>query len=153
MSLPSQSELFKKFDSDHNGIIDINEFTNFILNYFDIVDESENYVKVLKAIFEMCDTESVFHRKDYVIDKKEFTKIYNAIPVKDGRSPKTLVGTFLFNVIDSNGSGKISKKEMSKFTDALGVNKEQAESFMIELDTNKDGKVDLKEFLNWYNEC
>ena len=153
MSLPSQQDLFKQFDTDNSGSIDINEFCDYLFKYFEVEDQSEKYIKVIISIFVMCDTESVFKKKDQKIDKKEFERIYKALPPKDGRTAKTLVGTFLFNIIDSNNSGKISKKEMVKFTDALKLNKEHSEKFLNELDTNRDGKVDLIEFLTWYDEC
>ena len=150
MSKADLNQLFEEIDTDRNGGIDIQEFFEFLVRHFRMGEEGDNYIRVFQSIFTMCDTETLFHKKDNLIDKKEFVRIYNAFPEKDSNlSMRGLIGTFLFNIIDENRSGKISK-EMEKFTSTMDMDKEATKVFMKQLDLNGDGKIDKNEFLSWY---
>ena len=104
----------------------------------------------MSLIFYLSDKDSLFTKKDNKISKKEFTNIYFAIPIKRGQSKRALIGEFLFNIIDDNKSGKINEKELKQFSKLLYENDDFNSNFLIELDKNGDGKIDLKEFLKWY---
>jgi hypothetical protein len=57
-----------------------------------------------------------------------------------------------FDRFDKDGSGAIDKTELSQLSLELGhpLNDEQLEKALKDLDLNKDGVVDLKEFSRWY---
>ena len=57
-----------------------------------------------------------------------------------------------FNRFDKDGSGAIDKNELAQLSLELGhpLNEEQLEKALKDLDLNKDGVVDLKEFSRWY---
>ena len=152
-SLPDIDTLFKKIDTDQSGRIDINEFCDFMIEYYHVKPEDAGTIKMIISIFKLCDTKTLFHRKDDHIDRKEFNRIYACIqPYDPAKTVKNQIGTFLFKAIDSNNSGNISSREMAKFTKALRIQKDNNAKFMMELDTNRDGRVDLGEFLAWFNE-
>ena len=146
------NQLFQSIDIDHSGYIDEKEFISYFQSYFklDSNDEKNSFYQELSLVFYLSDKDSLFTKKDNKISKKEFTNIYFAIPIKRGQSKRALIGEFLFNIIDDNKSGKINEKELKQFSKLLYENDDFNSNFLIELDKNGDGKIDLKEFLKWY---
>ncbi|CAK9328503.1 unnamed protein product [Citrullus colocynthis] len=71
--------------------------------------------------------------------------------------PKQPKATFLhhfellFSLLDSNGDGKISTKELRRFLHRLGYKKlkarTEAEDMVKEMDSDRDGFIDMDEFL------
>ena len=57
-----------------------------------------------------------------------------------------------FDKFDKDGSGAIDKNELSQLSVQLGhpLDEEQLEKALKDLDLNKDGVIDLKEFARWY---
>lgn len=57
-----------------------------------------------------------------------------------------------FNSFDLNGDGKIDKEELTtvlgKFY-SKGVTPEEVDQLMIAADTNKDGRIEYEEFVQW----
>ncbi|KAA0040005.1 calmodulin-like protein 7 [Cucumis melo var. makuwa] len=57
----------------------------------------------------------------------------------------------LFNLLDSDGDGKISTKELSQFLYRLGYKKlkptMEAEEMVKEMDSDRDGFIEMDEFL------
>jgi len=56
-----------------------------------------------------------------------------------------------FNLFDSDKSGKISRDEIEKVL-RLGPNSKEINAIMAKHDTNKDGEIDFKEFLEMMKE-
>lgn len=58
----------------------------------------------------------------------------------------------VFQRFDSNGDGKISTKELSGVLEALGssISDEDVDKMMAEIDTDKDGHINLKEFTAFF---
>eukprot|EP00922_Rhytidocystis_sp_ex-Travisia-forbesii_P018959 GHVS01028157.1.p1 GENE.GHVS01028157.1~~GHVS01028157.1.p1 ORF type:complete len:647 (+),score=89.52 GHVS01028157.1:191-2131(+) len=52
-----------------------------------------------------------------------------------------------FKLFDADGSGKISKEELGKLFGLNSIDDETWEQVLEETDTNKDGEVDLEEFI------
>ena len=152
--------LFNAIDQKNDGIIDVKEFVSFFIYYFELEENRNQFKRTFKSIFKLCN-------KNNMIDRKQFKRVYDAFSKKnsydkyvnknneDYNEKKIYqIGTFLFNVINQNHSGKINDKEMIKFCETLKVTKEKLiKQFIDELDDNKDGKIDLNEFLNWFQGC
>ncbi|KAH3713110.1 calmodulin-beta-like [Dreissena polymorpha] len=54
----------------------------------------------------------------------------------------------MFDQMDKNGNGKVSKEEMGKLLRSMGVQMtgEELEAAMKKIDTNKDGQISYSEF-------
>ena len=148
----SFKELFNKFDVDSNGTIEFHEFLEQIKIVFNIDKSDNRFNNTFMSIFFMSDTSSLVKKKDNVIDKKEFKRIYNALPKRDDRPIEVIIADFLFNVIDDNQSGKINLKEMEFFSESIGLGKEHASGFIAQLEKTVmfDGKITKNDFINWY---
>ena len=143
---------FDLIDKDKNNLIEFHEFIEYLTERFQIRSLNGKYTPLFRTVFTMCDTKGLLKAKDGKIDRKEFVGIYQAFPTEIDENPKKTIGVFIFHIIDENHSGKISFKEMFKFTSALGFQKEKTVEFISSLDTNDDKKIDLNEFLQWFLE-
>lgn len=57
----------------------------------------------------------------------------------------------IFNCFDANGDGKISSAELSKALEKLGqASPSDIQHMMAEIDADKDGFIDFKEFSDFY---
>jgi Ca2+-binding EF-hand superfamily protein len=60
----------------------------------------------------------------------------------------------IFEHFDRDGNGFIDKKEWRKLLEALdsGFTDEEAKIGLREVDKNGNGKIELEEFMKWWNE-
>ncbi|KAL9184707.1 LOW QUALITY PROTEIN: hypothetical protein ACHAXT_012677 [Thalassiosira profunda] len=77
------------------------------------------------------------------------------IPVEDDlhvRLPTFEEAMDVFREIDRDGSGFLDEQEVKEMTIRLGqpLSDERVKSIFNSMDTNKDGKVEAKEFLEWF---
>jgi len=132
-------DLFSKVDTDGNGVLDKTELYRFDKN---------------GKLFGKLDTS-----KDGKIDKAEYLNFFQGLKLKN---PKALWGYLryaqgclkkltldeekeiksVFNTIDVDKSGEIEEKELAKL-DKNG-------KLFARLDTSKDGKVSITEYLNFF---
>ena len=151
-------DIFNQFDTDHSDSIDKNEFLAGMKSYFNLTDMSyENeFDHIFVTIFNLADKASLFKKKDSKLDLKEFTKIIKSIPSEfnsesfSTMSSRSIIGETLFNMIDDNGNGSISKSEFKKLCTYLNIDKKQSNSVFKEIDGDKSNSVGLQEFLNWF---
>ena len=143
---------FESFDTDHSGTIDLREFIQGLSSYFNIQDlpSTETYVKFFTTMFKMCDKGGVFRRKDGKLELDEFERIADAMPLKFSRNVKVNLAHMMFNIIDKDRSGKISKRELSRFLKHCDFLKVVKNIFINDLDENGDGKIDFDEFYAWF---
>ena len=144
--------VFDSFDINKDGTIDFEEFTDGIGSLFDIqnLESAEVYKKFFKTIFNMCDKSGWFKRKDQKLDLGEFTKIADAIPIYMTKDIKTNLARMMFNFIDDDESGKITKKEVAEFLKYSDFSKVTINEFIADLDKNGDGEIDFVEFFLWF---
>ena len=143
---------FESFDTDHSGTIDLREFIQGLSSYFNIQDlpSTETYVKFFTTMFKMCDKGGVFRRKDGKLELDEFERIADAMPLKFSPDVKVNLAKMLFNVIDKDHSGKVSKKELAGFLKYCDFAKSEINTFLKDLDENGDGEIDFNEFFAWF---
>ena len=149
--------IFNEFDKDDSGEIDKDEFIQGMKRYLrlDFVAESDEYDEVLSAIFKFWDKASFFRKRNNKLDKKEFTAVALAFPEHLSPNASIVLAETLFNLIDENGNGSISKKEFKKFVDK--VNKNDGDPIEIfknvdfnTIDTNTSGDSTKNEFISWF---
>ena len=149
--------IFEQFDTDGSGEIDKDEFIEGMKNYFQL-DETPNpneFNEIFEAIFKVSDKASIFRKRNGQLDIKEFTRIVLAFPENLVNSPQDIVAETLFNIIDENRNGSISKKEFQDFCYKVNRDKkDQLELFknvdFSNVDFNSDGSVSKDEFILWF---
>jgi len=50
---------------------------------------------------------------------------------------------------DNDGSGSITRTELSQIFKQLGLSEDAIDKLFVSIDKNKDGQIDLQEFMNW----
>ena len=144
--------IFETFDEDGNGTIEEHEFINGMGNYFNLqsTDDPQQFDSMFHVIFKMCDKSGIFKRKDNKLDLGEFTRIVEAFPTDLTMDITRLIGITLFNIIDKNRNGDISRSEMTAFLKNFNYDRKAIKNFMKALDEDKNGKISLDEFLLWF---
>ena len=144
--------VFDSFDTDKNGTIELNEFIQGLSTYFNIqnLPTAETYKKFFTTMFNMCDKGGLFRRKNGKLELDEFERIADAMPLKFSRNVKVNLAHMMFNIIDKDRSGKISKRELSRFLKHCDFLKVVKNIFINDLDENGDGKIDFDEFFAWF---
>ncbi|KAI9247731.1 calmodulin-like protein [Sporodiniella umbellata] len=140
--LKSLSEAFNLYDTQHNGAIDLQQFTK-IVKSLGIVHLSENAIQ--KTI------QANDKNGDGKIDFDEFVNIMSDIllPTPRSGSQHELEELRLcFEKFDKNSDGKISEQELKEVMTGLGekLSEKEIKEMMTEADTNKDGYIDFEEF-------
>ena len=143
---------FQSFDTDKNGTIELNEFVQGLSLLFNIenLPSGQTYKKFFTTIFNMCDKGGMFKRKDHKLDLEEFERIADAMPLQISPDIKVNLAHMMFNIVDKDASGAISKKEMGKFLKYSDLSQVAINEFMNELDKNGDGEIDFDEFFAWF---
>ena len=101
---------------------------------------SEDEIKKIKEMFQRIDVDN-----DGKLSLEEMKKVFSKGDIKIEFNEE------IFNQIDTDKSGKISRSEIEKVL-KLGVNSKEIDAIMAKHDTNKDGEIDFKEFLEMMKE-
>eukprot|EP00644_Phytophthora_capsici_P003228 jgi/Phyca11/541720/estExt2_Genewise1Plus.C_PHYCAscaffold_70574 len=100
-------ELFELFDSDKNGVVDVQELATPALS----VDESTSVHEVIDRLFTAFDTE----QKGTV----EFNELISGLSILCGGSSRDEKVLAAFKVYDTNGDGVISQEEMTHYLESV----------------------------------
>ena len=129
---------FEAFDKDKDGLVTLDEIRAHLLEIGKGISENE-----LKDLFNKADKNS-----DGKIDVTEFKELVELLPGKEseGKINPNLVK--VFEQFDSDHDGLISKEEVRSTLRAIGkdLSDTELDTCFNELDTNKDGKIDITEF-------
>ena len=144
------SNLWKAYNSEINraGRIDQQGFERIITQVNNGID-TDKLRAIVPAMYKVYD-----QNKDAVIDVEEFVTI-SAI-LADNMNQEAAI-ELLFDVIDNDNSGDISKRELSEImkviyhidqTSSGGLcPEEMTENIFRQIDINDDGKITKKEFI------
>ncbi|UNO43369.1 EF-hand domain-containing protein [Streptomyces sp. MST-110588] len=146
---------FEHFDANKDGRIDRSDFeqeANSLIRAFGADQDSpralalkNSYLAVYEYIVRKADaTSGVLRREEFVAASKA------AITDRGGAGFGEVLAPYAHacaNLCDADGDGEISQDEYSKWLTVIGVPKEAtAESYQA-IDTDKDGKVSVEEFM------
>ena len=157
-TLPSQVEIedvFQAIDTDKSDKIDMHEYLSFFKQFFHLEDKNGKleYEKELKMIFRLADEKQFMKSKgDGKLNRHEFVRVYQALPQNKEQDTQSLIGEFMFNMIDKDHNKAIDKKEFKAFAEEYfdDKNDKDGKKKMKDMDTNGDGKVDFNEFMAWF---
>jgi calmodulin len=130
--------LFDLFDKDKDNKISSKEIGE-VLRALGINPKTD-----LKEIMEKADKD-----KSGFIEYNEFLQIY-AEKINEPDSPDDLVEAF--KIFDADNDGFITKKELKHILTSMGqkLTDEDAERIILEADINRDGKIDYREFVEYF---
>ncbi|KAL5541096.1 hypothetical protein UlMin_043382 [Ulmus minor] len=135
--LPNQDEMklvFNRFDSNKDGKISQQEYKELLK----ALGKGNTSGEVAK-IFQVVDLDG-----DGFINFKEFMDAH-----KKGGGVRTIDIQNAFRMFDLNGDGKISSEEVMEVLNRLGerCSLEDCQRMVRAVDTNRDGLVDMDEFM------
>lgn len=135
-------DMFYEINRDGSGFIDPTELKEVARRLGNPLSD-----KQLKELFRTIDTD-----KNGKISAEEFVDwIQDEQSKNDVKRYFHATATKIFEDIDTDGSGFLDKEELKAVTVRLGedfTDKEIRKIFKA-MDTDKDGKVSLEEFINW----
>ncbi|KAG5382740.1 hypothetical protein IGI04_034210 [Brassica rapa subsp. trilocularis] len=124
-----------------------------------------NEIEALHNLFKKLSTsiinDGLIHKVFYMFDRKrngviEFGEFVRSLSIFHPHTPEHEKSSFMFKLYDLDGTGFIQRHELKKMVGALlsetdlGLSEESIEAIveqtMVEVDTNKDGKIDEEEW-------
>ena len=114
--------------------------------------DEDKYNSIFMTIFNLADKASLFKKKNGELDLKEFTRVIKAIP-KDSigtDASENIISDTLFNMIDVDHSGYISKSEFTKFCKQMNKGKGEIKETFSRMDVDNSGNIDKDEFAIWF---
>ena len=153
MDKQKAKELFESCDKNGSGYVDRTEFVHMMLYFFELKEDDEQISNLLDDIFTMVDGKGLFNRKDGKLNFNEFYKVVSLIP-NYYVAPIRSLGYVLFNLVDKNSSGDVSKKEIKSYFDKIGVGMKSKElnKFIEKLDRDNDSVISFDEFMKLFTD-
>jgi len=129
-------EAFNEFDKDGSGSISTKELVGVMRS----IGQNPTEDEILELILE-ADTDG-----NGTIDFEEFLEMMKK---KSSETDQLEDLRHAFRIFDRDGDGYISLQELKRVTTTLGqaLTDEEVDMFMMEADTNGDGKLDYDEFV------
>ncbi|ELP84411.1 caltractin, putative [Entamoeba invadens IP1] len=138
----SLAEEFEELDTDHNGLINYNEFLNAFKDNKDEKVDNQH----LKMVFDMANIE-----ENGFLTSNEFVHVMTNLDEVEDKSDRSLY-TLLFHLIDDDNSGTLEINELARFMRVLKteLNEEELKTALSAMDSDSDGKVDLEDTLKFF---
>ena len=153
-----KNEFFKKkiqravevFDTNKNGRITLADYDLIVKNYKDL-GISEEHLEIVKKVMKQLSDVMGLTDPSKSITYEEFKQIYmkNLESMREN-TQALFKGAFKMN--DTNENGVISLKEWKDYYKAAGIDPQYAEASFNAMDTRKDGKVTIEEFVAFNDE-
>ena len=135
----SVDEVFDFIDLNKTGYIEKKEFYRGFKIIFKL--EDNDCEDLIEDIFRIADGKAKFSMKDGKLNKREFLRIFKRCPKPIVDSRKSLI-TIIFNLIDKNKNGKISKNEFKKYIETV-ENKMKSKELNILINKVFESKTEI----------
>ncbi|XP_059161701.1 calmodulin-like [Physella acuta] len=134
-SMAEWEALFKATDKDKNGTLDINELRLMLKSANSNITESQ--LANMFVYFESTNGDKKITLSEFISGMQKLEGFI-----------KTL--STLFTKFDKDKNGYLDKKELKKIIDACGqkFTDMELDEIMKKMDTSRDGKISLAEFLD-----
>ncbi|ELP84662.1 caltractin, putative [Entamoeba invadens IP1] len=136
-------DLFDEIDTDKSGTIDFDEFCRALTQSNTVED-----VEPLKLFFGLLDTDD-----DGELCFADFYKLLTILNHMPDKSETSMMTAF-FNLADGDGNGTLDADEVIRLCKKIGFapGEMDVNQFIEEIDTNKDGVIQLDEFLELFKD-
>ena len=130
-------EAFQAFDKDGNGSITTKELGTVMRSLGQNLSEAE-----IKEMIDIVDED-----KNGTIDFQEFLNLMERKMKIIDKEEELLEA---FNVLDRDGSGKISKYQLRNIimSTESGITEQEVEEFIKTIGMDEEGNIDLKDFVD-----
>lgn len=130
-------EAFQAFDKDDNGSITTKELGTVMRSLGQNLSEAE-----IKEMIDIVDED-----KNGTIDFQEFLNLMERKMKIIDKEEELLEA---FNVLDRDGSGKISKYQLRNIimSTESGITEQEVEEFIKTIGMDEEGNIDLKDFVD-----
>ena len=130
-------EAFQAFDKDGNGSITTRELGTVMRSLGQNLSEAE-----IKEMIDIVDED-----KNGTIDFQEFLNLMERKMKIIDKEEELLEA---FNVLDRDGSGKISKYQLRNIimSTESGITEQEVEEFIKTIGMDEEGNIDLKDFVD-----
>lgn len=135
-------DVFREVDRDGTGFLDMQNIKEMTIRLGQPLPDDR-----VKEIFDRMDK-----NKDGKVEAEEFMEWFSAEETKEGIKnyfhQKTLQ---IFKEIDTDMSGFLDVQELEDIAIRIGANlpKKRLQKIFKEMDKNKDGKIEVDEFIAW----
>jgi len=131
-------EVFNLFDKDKDGRLSVEELTK-VFKTLGVVTTGDEKIK---QMIEHVDTD-----KSGAVEFEEFLNVMQQQP-KTPRDDARLLAAF--KIYDKNADGYITKQELQSVMEQCGekLTDKEAQTMIDQADTDKDGRVNYREFIN-----
>ncbi|XP_050667671.1 sarcoplasmic calcium-binding protein [Leptidea sinapis] len=137
-------------DVDKDGLISFNDFLLFSDRFKSLGNLDEEQAKEFTAIIKLTWEEQwgAIDPYNFVTVEQYLEDMHHVLSDKTLKHRAHRWLPYLFKAVDKDRSGFISVNEFKLFFKCLGLDNEHAAVAFAVIDTNGDGKVSLKEFVN-----
>eukprot|EP00747_Dinoflagellata_sp_TGD_P217472 gnl/TRDRNA2_/TRDRNA2_89870_c0_seq1.p1 gnl/TRDRNA2_/TRDRNA2_89870_c0~~gnl/TRDRNA2_/TRDRNA2_89870_c0_seq1.p1 ORF type:complete len:330 (+),score=41.08 gnl/TRDRNA2_/TRDRNA2_89870_c0_seq1:75-1064(+) len=144
--------MFAVMDLDGNGVVSEEEFRTYLSGFSYTPDAATKIFKALDANGDGVLSQGEVRELAKYVDGNSQTALGASMRFGDAQFFKVVHAQAdrMFNIIDENGDGEISPKELRNYLMGNGYSEIASEAVLRSLDSNADGKLSPLEFRNGF---
>ena len=153
MKKESAKKLFQQLDTNGDGYLTFQEFSEMIIDHFGIIGNCPREDELINDLFTLADGNGAFNMKDEKLNFSEFFKVVSVFP-EHFTTVKEALCKVIFRMIDTDNDGFLSQRELTSFLKKIGVDftQEEIKALITRIDIDKNEKIDFEEFFSLYRD-